>query len=73
MAWMTTGSVSVDIEDADLQQRPIGGWSDEHRQVPVDDDSAHRGAHGVPDVRIGDAMLVRWDTDPHGDNIACLS
>lgn len=43
-----------------------------HRQVFIDDDPAHCGADGVPDVRVDKAMLPRWPTDPHLDKTSCL-
>ena len=64
--------VSVDIEDADLQECSVGGWSDKHRQVFVYADLAHRGTDGMQDVRVDNSVLARWLTDPHLDNISCL-
>src|SRR5674536_42768 len=66
------GVIPVDVEHADLQQRSVGRRSDEHGQVVTHGYRAHRVAGGVPDVRVGDAMLPRWPTDPHFDNVACL-
>lgn len=65
--------VAFDIEDADLEQRPIRCWAYEHRQVVVEAYSSHRVAHGMPDVRLGDPVLSRCLADPHLDNIACLA
>ena len=51
------GILTVDIEDADLQQRSVVGWSDQHCQFLVRDHAAHRGADRVQHVVIGDAVL----------------
>ena len=64
--------VPVDVEDADLQQRSVGGWSDEHRQVFIYGYPAHRRADGVKDVRVDNTVLPRRLTDSHVDNISCL-
>jgi hypothetical protein len=64
--------VAFYVEDADLKQRPVRCWAYEHRQLVVEKYSSHRVTHGMPYVRVGDAVLSRWLTDPHLDNIACL-
>ena len=66
------GVLAVDIKDADLQQRSVAGWPDQHRQLVVHDHAAHRGANRVQHVDIGNAVLTGWRTDPHADNLACL-
>jgi hypothetical protein len=65
------GVIAVDIEHADLQQRAVAGWADQHRQFVVHDHAAHRGARRVQHVDIGDAVLTGWDRSPL-DNVACL-
>ncbi len=64
--------IALDIEHADLEQRSVGCRSDEHHQVIIEKDAPHSVANGVPYVRIDDAVLSRWLTDTHQDNIACL-
>src|SRR5271163_1560694 len=65
--------VASDVEDADLKQRAVRCWAYEHRQIVVEEYSSHRVANGMPYVRVGDAVVSRWLTDPHLDNIACLA
>lgn len=65
--------IAFNVEDADLEQRPVCCWSDEHRQVVIEKYSSHRIANGMPYIRVGDPVLSRWLADPHLDNIACLS
>jgi hypothetical protein len=65
--------VAFDVEDADLKQRPVRCWADEHCQVVVQEYSSHRIANCMPYVRVGDPVLSRWFADPHLDNIACLA
>ena len=65
--------VAFDVEDADLEQCSVRCWAYEHRQVVIEEYSSHRVANGMPYVRVGDAVLSRWLTDPHLDNIACLA
>jgi hypothetical protein len=67
------GIFSVDVEDADLERCPVGGWSDEHYQVVVQKHSSHGVTHRVPYVRVSDAVLAPWVANPHLDNIACLN
>lgn len=50
--------VPVDVEDADLQQCSVGGWSDEHRQV-FNGYLAHRIADRVSDVRADNFVIPR--------------
>jgi hypothetical protein len=64
---------AFDVEDADLEQRPVCCWADEHRQVVIEKYSSHRVPNGMPYVRVGDPVLSRWLADPHLDNIACLA
>jgi len=64
--------VSIKVEDAELQQRPVGGWSDEHGQVLFHVDPAHRVANAVQDVLVGHTVLPRRLADSHADNISCL-
>jgi hypothetical protein len=61
------------VENADLEQRPVSGWADEHRQVVIQNYPSHRVAHGMPYVWVGDPVLSCWLADPHLDNIACLT
>ena len=65
------GIVSVNVEQADLQRRSVGRRADQHRQVVVNDDSARRGTHGMPDVGVGNAVLPCWFADPRLDNVPC--
>ena len=65
--------LALDVEDADLEQRPVSCWADEHRQVIVEKYSSHRIANCMPYIRVGDPVLSRWFADPHLDNIACLA
>lgn len=64
--------VAFDIEDANLQQRPINGWADQHHQVFIQKDSSHRVPNCMPYLHVGDPVLSRRLTDPHLDNIDCL-
>ena len=65
--------VAFDVEDADLEQRPVCCWADEHGQVVIQRDSSHSVANGMPYVRVGDTVPMCWLADPHLDNIACLT
>ena len=49
--------VPGDVEDADLQQRSVGGWSDEHRQVFMYGYPARRRPDGVRDVGVDSTVL----------------
>ncbi len=64
--------IALDIEYADLKQRSVGPRSDEHHQVIVQKHAPHGVANRMPYVRIDNAVLSRWLTDTHLDNIACL-
>jgi hypothetical protein len=64
--------IAFDVEHADLEQCSVGRWADEHGQVIIQDHSSHGVANGVPYVSVENAVLSRWLTDPHPDNIACL-
>jgi hypothetical protein len=64
--------IALDIEHPDLEQRSVGRRSDEHHQVIIEKYTPHGVANRVPYVRIGNAVLSRWLTDAHPDNIACL-
>ena len=66
------GVISVEVQNADLQQGASGGGSDEHGQILVQFESPRRVAHGVPDVLVGDSVISRRVADPHLDNISCL-
>lgn len=66
------GVLAVDVEDADLEQRSVARWPDQHDQVIIEEHSSHRVANGVPYVPVGDAVLSGWLANPHLDNIACL-
>ena len=61
---MTTGSSPSMSRKPISSSAPFGGWSDEHRQVFIYYDLAHRGADGVPDVRVDNTVLPRWLTNP---------
>jgi hypothetical protein len=65
--------IAFDVKHADLEQRFVGCWADEHDQVIIQKHSSHGVAKGVPYVCVGDPVLSRWLADPHLDNIACLS
>ena len=65
--------IAFDIEYTDLEQRSVGRWSDEYHQVIVQEHTPHGVANGMPYVSIDKAMLSRWLTDTHLDNIACLT
>lgn len=64
--------VALEVQDADLEQRPVCCWADEHDQVVIQKYPSHRVANGMPYVRVGDPVSSRWLADPHLDNIACL-
>lgn len=64
--------VPVKVQDADFQQRPIGCRPDDHGQVFLHHDPPGRGANGMPDIDVGNAVLARWFPDTHTDNITCL-
>jgi len=63
--------VSVNIEDADLQERPVRCRSDQHREPLIHDDTAYRVAHGVKHVQLDDPVFARRVADPHSDNVSC--
>jgi hypothetical protein len=65
--------VSIRVEDADLKQRSIEGWADEHCEVVVQTYFSHGVAHGVHDVDVSDPVLASWVAYSHSDNIACLA
>jgi hypothetical protein len=65
--------VTIDVEDADLDERSVCCWPDQHGQIIVHEHPPHSVANGVAYVCVGDAVLSRWLTDPHQDNIACLA
>jgi hypothetical protein len=65
--------ITIDIEDADLEQLSVSRWADQHDQLVLKVHPSHRVTHGVPNVCVGDAMLSRWLAYPHLDNIACLA
>lgn len=66
--------VTVWIEHAEFQRRPVPSGPSKQEQVIVDvlvGDPPSCVAHGVPDVSIGDAVFSCWLTNAHADNIAC--
>ncbi len=65
--------VTVEAEHSDLEQGAARGWAEQHGQVFVHPDPASCVADGVLHVRISDPVVTRWLTDPHTDNIPCLS
>ena len=65
--------IAIDVEHADLEQRSVGCRANEDDQVIIEDYPSHGVANGMPDIRVGNAMLMCWRTDPHPDNIACLT
>jgi len=56
--------IALDVEDSDLEQRPVCCWADEHGQLVIEEDSSHRVAHGVPCVRVGYSVLSCRLADP---------
>ena len=59
-------------KDAELQWCAVSGRPDDHDQLIALTDRAHHVVDSVPDVLIGDAVLARWLSDPHLDNMPCL-
>lgn len=53
------GVFALHVENADLEQRPVSGWADEHRQVVIQKYPSHRVANGMPYVWVGDPVLSR--------------
>ena len=49
--------VAFYVEDADLKQRPVCCWADEHCQVVIQEYLSHRVANCMPYVRLGDSVL----------------
>jgi hypothetical protein len=66
------GVVAIEVEHADLQERPVGGWSDEQGEVILEGDSPDGVTCGVQNVFVRDPVPPRWLSNPHGDNICCL-
>jgi hypothetical protein len=64
--------ISLHVQYADLQHRTIARRSDDHCQIVIHGHQAYGVTDGMPDVRIGDAMLASRPTDPHADNLPCL-
>jgi hypothetical protein len=65
--------VTVEVEDANLEQRTVCARSDQHRQLLIESDPPH----GVPDrmqhVTVTDRVLPGRFADPHLDNLRCLT
>lgn len=47
--------VTIDVEDADLEQLSVGRWADQHDQLILKVHPSHRVTHGVPYVCAVDA------------------
>lgn len=72
MAWMITGVVAILAEDANFQECPVRGRSDDHCQI-AGLEGGDRVADGVPDVVVRDAVFPCWFTYAHIDKIPCLA